>query len=370
MLRRQVQIHEAKLANCPQKSCFSFNRKLWAVSLVALAGCSSGSAIHESLSGPTVSSEERRSATFHRPWVIPSPRPADESLGSSCFIDSKLKLIFAVAGDLWLHDLEDSKATAQKILSLPTGAQHPSLGCDAVNRVVYYSYGLGGKNFELASLNLLTGQKNRWNKLAGFEGDFSVVPDGRWLIVGLRQNSNTELFALATSSRGGTPKKLADLKSEAGAPSVSPDLKKIMWRAIRRDRADLSDLVVADLTWSLSGPSLKNVKILTSQRYALYLSPIWRAGGREIVFAADQGHRGHFEIFRADLDFDCVEALSGSSGDDIYPTLSQDGNELVWLRREERQLLVASLSDSAPRCSEKQKTVEAEDVKFNGMDGR
>lgn len=361
MLRRQVQIHDSKLANWSRNGCLSF---------LILTGCASGRVGPESSAVPTVASEERRSASFRHPWAIPLPRPADENLGSSCFIDFKQKLVFAVGGDLWLLDLEDPKGVAQKILSLPAGAQHPSLACDAVNRVIFYSYNLGGKNFELASFNVLNGQKSRWSKLLGFEGDFSVVPDGRWLIVGLRQNSNTELFAIPTTARTVAPKKLADLKSEAGAPSVSPDLKKILWRAIRRDRPDLSDLVVADLTWSSSGPTLKNVKILTASRYSLYLSPSWRAGGREILFSADQGHRGHFEIFRAKLEFDCVEPLSGSSGDDIYPTLSQDGNELVWLRREERQLLVASLSDSPPRCSEVRKTVDAEDIKFNGMDGR
>jgi len=129
-------------------------------------------------------------------------------------------------------------------------------------------------------------------------------------------------------SNGRNPRQVTSDSSEAvvhSSPRWSPDGSKLVFRRIEKIT---SDIVVVDLG-SQQATRVTNDNVLD-------MDPVWAPDGRHLYYASSRG--GGLNLWRISLTPAAAplgppEQLTTGAGDDVEPTISPDGNRLVFAVR-------------------------------------
>lgn len=124
-------------------------------------------------------------------------------------------------------------------------------------------------------------------------------PDGRHMALIATEESNNNLYVLATDTASGArPTRLLAAGTYA-MPRWSPDGRRLLFTSARV--ADLADIFVVDITCGADCDA--HIRPLT---YTLSIEtfPVWSPDGRQIIFLSDRS--GDYEIYA--LDSTCLEA--------------------------------------------------------------
>ncbi len=352
--------------------------------IILLAGCatSSGPAPKstnigaDQRVGDFIKDVETR-ATLKSPMEIPFSRGATEGI----FLNSSQRILMVKDSALEMVDFEANPPQTQRFLakeglywsrpswdkktarifltgSVPPGASSPSL-ISRQDRADIYTF-----DFE-------KGQKTQFTRSVAFNGEGSLSNDGKWLAFSSAREGDFEIYLVRSNGDG----LLRVTKREGydGDPAFSPDSKYLIWRAYRGPRKDLSDLVLARLDLGGAAPRILEQRLLTSKKYALFLTPSFLTDSKHIVFASNMADRSQLDLFVADVDFQCARRITDSRDQEIFPTISTEGKFLLWTSKAENgapRLMMAPFSFSRAPCDGSQVGTEAESVEFKGVGGR
>lgn len=160
--------------------------------------------------------------------------------------------------------------------------------------------------------------------------DATFTPDGRWIVFASDRDAagNVDLYAMRPD--GSKPQRLTTSPGADASPAISPDGKRICWRADRagdgRTQLWLADLVVSD-----DRIALEKEKQLTNNPFVNYAA-CWHPSGKYLLFtAALPGQVGAGDdvwLIRDDGYRRC--RLTFAPGFDGLPTFSADGTQLLW----------------------------------------
>lgn len=190
--------------------------------------------------------------------------------------------------------------------------------------IAHYSRPVSGGAIELRVTEVDSG---RSTTLASNPADMGPQPpswssDGKRLAFSARDDNRPHGWVVSLA--GGTPRNLTKPSGARAAhwPQLSPDGRKLLWVADRRERLPV---VVTDVE---TGESVE----LTKEQNTANESARWSPDGRSIVFASTRDTVGlpQNDIFVMDADGANVRNLSRHPGEDFDPRWSADGRSIVF----------------------------------------
>lgn len=223
---------------------------------------------------------------------------------------------------------------------------------------------------DLFSFDLESGKVVQFTRSVAYNGEASVSPDGEWVAFSSGREGDFEIYLVRADGNDLT--RVTNRPGYDGDPSFSPDGKYLMWRAFRAERQDLSDIYVARLLKDGRRFKLTDQKNLTHREFALFLTPSWHPESTHIVFASNRAELKQLDLYLADLEFRCVQRITDSRENEIFPTISTDGRFLMWTGKQKGAsgLFLSPFSFLKAPCDGSRRGVETDGVEFKGVDGR
>ncbi|MGH7180088.1 MAG: hypothetical protein ACREJC_22110 [Tepidisphaeraceae bacterium] len=161
-----------------------------------------------------------------------------------------------------------------------------------------------------------------------YDAECSYSPDGKWICFASMRTGDVELFAMRPD--GSDVVQLTSSPGYDGGPFFSPDGKRLVYRSDRKGNG-LLQIYVADVVFGPDGAitALRRERQLTEDANVNW-GPFWHPGGKHIVYATSRHGHANYEVYLMRDDGSRKTRITFSSGADVLPVFSPDGNYLLW----------------------------------------
>jgi Tol biopolymer transport system component len=158
----------------------------------------------------------------------------------------------------------------------------------------------------------------------GYDAEGSYSADGRRIVFTSNRDGNLELYVM--DADGTNVRQLTHAPGcYNGGPFFSPDGKRVVFRADRKEKDRLQLYVInADGTGE---------RALTDNDRWVYWAPYWYKDGKHIIYtAADHGAAGrpNYDLYWMNVDTGKTVRLTFNPGQDVLPVFSPDGTKVMW----------------------------------------
>ena len=155
------------------------------------------------------------------------------------------------------------------------------------------------------------------------EGSYSA--DGTQIVYSSGNAGNVQLFIM--NADGTNSRQLTNVPNcYNGGPFFSPDAKKVIFRADRKEKDRLQLYVInADGTGE---------KALTTNEKWVYWAPYWYKDGKHIIYTAadhsDETKRPNYDLYWMNIETGKTTRITHAPGQDVLPVFSPDYTKLMW----------------------------------------
>ncbi len=171
-------------------------------------------------------------------------------------------------------------------------------------------------NYDGSGLKRLTDAK-------GYDAEGSYSADGKHIVFCSQRDGDLQLHIM--DSDGQNVRKLTNApKCYNGGPFFSPDGKRVIFRADRKEKDALQLFVInADGTGERQLTDTKGVN----------WAPYWHPDGKHIIYTAAEhkpGERPNYDLWLMNVDSGDTTRISFAPGQDVLPVFSPDGKKVMW----------------------------------------
>jgi len=198
---------------------------------------------------------------------------------------------------------------------------HPELAASNYSNPSDYPQGA-----ELYTSNLDGSDVKRITNNKVYDAEVSIAPNGKWILFGSQRSGKMELWK--SDIDGSNPTQITHLVSwEPGGSFLFRDGKTIIFRAWRSEdaKANKKGLPMTLFTIQSDGTGLKQLTHDDGTNWSPFPAP----DGHHYVFVKVLPPH-NYEIFLGDLNSDKQVRLTYNDAFDGYPSISPDGNWLVF----------------------------------------
>lgn len=182
----------------------------------------------------------------------------------------------------------------------------------------------------------------------GYNAEGSYSADGKQIVFCSNRDGNLEIYIM--DADGGNVHKVTNAPGcYNGGPFFSPDGKRIIFRADRKEKDRLQVYVI-----NVDG---SGEKALTSNEKWVYWAPYWYKDGKHIIYTAadhsDETKRPNYDLYWMNIDTGKTTRITYAPGQDILPVFSPDYKKIMWTSsRDGRQSTQLYLADFIPPIDE------------------
>jgi Tol biopolymer transport system component len=154
----------------------------------------------------------------------------------------------------------------------------------------------------------------------GYDGFPAYHPAKNQLYFSRWQQGQMVIFAQSLD-KNLAPWRLSKTSGHDLGIKVSPDSKQSVWSRFSPDFKS-SQILVA-------GPDLKGPNYVTLET-GVNWSPTWHPNGRSVIFSARNLGMRDYDLFEVAINGQCRRQITGYAGDEFFPTVSPDGNTILF----------------------------------------
>jgi Tol biopolymer transport system component len=153
----------------------------------------------------------------------------------------------------------------------------------------------------------------------GYDAEGAYDRSGGMIAFSSQRSGDLEIFVMKAD--GSEPRQLTRSKGYDGGPFISPDAKRVIFRADRKGN-DLLQLFVIDIDGS-------NERQLTDNEHVNW-GPYWHPNSRTIIYATSAHGHHNYELYLMNIKSGVQKRVTYRPGFDGLPTFSTDGKRLLW----------------------------------------
>jgi Tol biopolymer transport system component len=156
------------------------------------------------------------------------------------------------------------------------------------------------------------------------EGSYSA--DGTRIVYSSGTAGNVELYIMNADGTGARQITGGKVKCYNGGPFLSPDGKRVIFRADRKEKDRLQLYVI-----NVDGTG---ERALTTNDKWVYWAPFWYKDGKHIIYtAADHSNelvRPNYDLYWMNIDTGKITRITYAPGQDVLPVFDRTYTKLMW----------------------------------------
>ncbi len=154
----------------------------------------------------------------------------------------------------------------------------------------------------------------------GFDGFPVYNPSTRLLYFSSFNKGQISLYSKPLSETQGAVRLLKTNGHDWGL-QLSQKNKKFTWSRFSPDFKS-SQILIAGLDF-------RNPQFVTLES-GIQWSPVWHPNGETIIYSAKAKNRSDFDLFEIKVDGECQRQITSYEGDEFFPTVSPDGEKILF----------------------------------------